>query len=61
MLENAIVKDYEITVKVEFECPHCGFLQKLESNISAYTSFSDDPFDDMCQNPDCEEFLTIQV
>ncbi len=61
MLESAIIKDYEIIAKVEFECPYCGHLQKVECNISAYSSFSEDPFDDMCQNTECGEFLTIQV
>ena len=58
-IEEAIIKNYEITLKVDFECPHCGHLQKLETNVSAYSSVAEDPTDDMCEK--CEEFVTIQL
>jgi len=33
---------------------HCGHLQTLEMNVSAYSSVAEDPTDDMCEK--YEEF-----
>ena len=54
-MENAIIRNYTIEVKIDWTCPHCDHQQTDEFTGSAYSSQSDT----RCTN--CGEFVTLQL
>jgi sarcosine oxidase delta subunit len=58
-MENAIIRNYTIEVKIDWTCPHCGHQQTEKFTGSAYSSQSEDPTDTQCDN--CKDFVTLQL
>ena len=49
--------NFDITVSIKWECPHCGKIHITEYAGSPYSAIADDPADEYCDA--CENFVTL--
>ena len=56
-MKEAKPTNWNLSAKVEWDCPDCGYPNITEFSINPYRALAESPPDEMCEK--CEEFFTL--